>query len=276
MKKDMDIKLIALDLDDTTLHSDATLSPAVESAIRRAIAAGIEIVVASGRSYCSLPKSVMRIEGINYAITSNGSAVCRVPDGEMLACYTLRPDAVKRILEEFHSELMETFIEGQAYCDARYYEDPAAMNCPPAYVEYVKTTRIPVKDMEGFIRENSDRLESIDVRSVGAEKRAELWAKADGIEGVYVTSSSPLLIEVSDINAGKASGLHFLCEMLGITRECCAAFGNGDNDADMLSYAGLGVAVSNASKLCLEAADLIGPSNNEDCVARVLEDVLGI
>ena len=276
MKNDLNIKLIALDLDDTTLHSDATLSPEVENAIKRAIAAGVEIAVASGRSLHSLPKSVLNIGGIRYAITSNGSAVCRISDGEALACYTLRPESVSGILEYFSSELMETFIDGQAYCDARYYDDPAAYNCPPAYVDYVKTTRIPVKNMPEFIKANAGRLESVDLRAVGAEMRARLWEKAEKIEGLYVTSSSPLLLEMADENAGKAQGLKFLCEYLGIPRESCAAFGNGDNDAEMLRWAGLGVAVKNASKLCLEAADLIGPSNDEDCVARVLEEVLGI
>lgn len=266
--------LVALDLDDTTLRSDATLSDTVASAIRAAIAKGTEIVVASGRSYRSLPASVLRIDGIHYAITSNGAAVCSVPDGRRLMSYTIKETAVRRVLSDFGTEMMETFIDGQAYCDARYLADLSGFGCPPAYVDYFKTTRLPVDDMPRFISENSDRLDSIDIRCTGAPMRAQIMARAELIDGLYVTSSSPLLVELSDEKAGKASGLRFLCEMLGIPPENCAAFGNGDNDADMLRFAGLGVAVANASKLCLEAADIVGPSNNDDCVAKIFEQII--
>ena len=66
------IRLIALDLDDTTLRSDGSLSSQTKKAIQAAIGAGLEVVVASGRSLHSLPKAVSEIPGIRYAITSNG------------------------------------------------------------------------------------------------------------------------------------------------------------------------------------------------------------
>ena len=274
MKYAQKIKLIALDLDDTTLRSDASLSPAVEAAIRRAISAGIEIVIASGRSFKSLPKSVLGIDGIRYAITSNGAAVCSVPDGKRLVSCVLGESSVREMLSVFRGELLETFIDGQAYCDRRYIADPAAYGCMPAYVDYVRTTRLPIDDMPSFILENIDRLDSIDVLC-DRLTRAPLREKAEKeIRGVYVTSSSPRLIELADKNAGKAAGLRSVCELLGVSPENCAAFGNGDNDADMLRFAGLGVAVANASKLCLEAADLIGPSNNDDCVAKIFEQII--
>ncbi|MEF2811530.1 MAG: HAD hydrolase family protein [Oscillospiraceae bacterium] len=71
-----DIRLIALDLDDTTLCSDGNLADKTREAIEAAISSGIEVVIASGRAFNSLPRAVAEICGIRYAITSNG--VCRV------------------------------------------------------------------------------------------------------------------------------------------------------------------------------------------------------
>lgn len=142
-----DIRLIALDLDDTTLCSDGSLADKTREAIEAAISSGIEVVIASGRAFNSLPRAVAEICGIRYAITSNGAAVAKNPGGERIVSLTLHPDTVQDILELFGNELLECFIDGQAYCDARYMADPMRFGCSPAYVEYVKTTRLPVGDI---------------------------------------------------------------------------------------------------------------------------------
>ena len=66
------ISCIALDLDGTTLRDDKGISEANRKAIEDAVRAGIKVVIASGRSYSSLPESVTSIPGIEYAVTSNG------------------------------------------------------------------------------------------------------------------------------------------------------------------------------------------------------------
>lgn len=150
-----DIRLIALDLDDTTLRSDGSLAAETKTAIETAIRSGLEVAIASGRAFNSLPREVTGISGIRYAITSNGAAVVRVPDGKRIVSLTLRENTVHRLLELFGTELLECFIDGQAYCDARYMADPLRYGCSEAYVEYVKTTRLPVEDMAGFMRDNA-------------------------------------------------------------------------------------------------------------------------
>ncbi len=270
-----DIELAALDLDDTTLLSDSSLAEETESAIRAAIDAGIEIVIASGRAFKALPERVCAIPGIRYAITSNGAAVVKNPGGERIMSLTLRADEVMRVLEIFEGELMEVFVGGQAYCDAKYMAQPLKYGCSPRYVSYVQTTRLPQEDMAEFMRRNADRLDSIDVLCRTAEHMDELWEKTRLLQNAYVTSSSPRLIEISDKNAGKGAALGRLCERLGILPERTAAFGNGDNDADMLAFAGLGVAVENASARCRAAADIVCPKNDEHGVAKILYEMIG-
>ena len=268
------IRLIALDLDDTTLCSDSRLAPETEKALKRAVSAGIEVVVASGRAFKALPAQVLGIGGISYAITTNGAAIERVPDGERIMNFSLRPASVMQILELFGDERLEAFVDGQPYCDAEYAADPLRYGCAPAYVEYVRTTRRPVADMRTFILQNIDRLDSIDVLSEPGDHHDALRKKAGTLENVYVTSSSPRLVEISDAAAGKGAALKRLCAMLGVPAEYTAAFGNGDNDADMLRFAGLGVAVKNASKSCLEAADFVCASNDELGVAQMINRIV--
>ena len=265
-----DIKLIALDLDDTTLRSDATLAEETAEAIKNAIANGIEVVVASGRAFRSLPQSVLSIEGIRYAISSNGAAIEQVSDGSRIMSFMLKDTAVNKILEVFEGERFEAFISGQPYCDSEYIADPVRFGCSEAYIDYVKTTRLPVDDMPGFIRQNIDRLDSIDVLCGTVEHKNSLWEKAKLVDDVYITSSSPRLLEISDSRAGKGAALRYLADYLNVKHEHIAAFGNGDNDADMLKFAGLGVAVKNASSACLEAADYICETNNDLGVAKTI------
>lgn len=69
------IKLLALDLDGTTLTSKNTLAPAVKSALEKAIENGIIIAIATGRPLGTMQQSILDIEGIDYLITSNGAAI---------------------------------------------------------------------------------------------------------------------------------------------------------------------------------------------------------
>ena len=91
---------------------------------------------------------------------------------------------------------------------------------------------------------------------------------------MYITSSVRQLLEISHRNAGKHSGLRFVLERLGLPQEAAAAFGDADNDADLLAYAGCGIAMANASPACLAAADAVTRSNDDDGVAWGIREIL--
>lgn len=268
------IKLIALDLDDTTLRSDASLAPETAQAIENAVKHGTQVVIASGRAFKSLPQSVLDIDGVRYAICSNGACIEDMYSRTRLLSFTLKPQIVEKLLDIFHGERFEAFVDGQPYCDGEYYREPLRFGCSPAYVDYVKTTRIPVDDMPSFMRRHIAELDSVDIMCGSSEHKRELWEKTNELSDVYVTSSSPRLIEISAAEAGKGAALRHLAQILNIAPQHIAAFGNGDNDADMLAFAGLGVAVKNASERCLAAADIICPTNDEHGVAITIEKLL--
>ena len=156
---DKKIKLIALDLDDTTLRSDASLAPETAQTIANAVKSGTQVVIASGRAFKSLPQSVLQIDGIRYAICSNGACIEDMHSRTRLLSFTLRPQVVEQLLETFSGERFEAFIDGQPYCDGEYYREPSRFGCSPAYLDYVKTTRILVKKHFGVRTKCSGRME---------------------------------------------------------------------------------------------------------------------
>ncbi len=270
------IRLVALDLDDTTLHTDSTLSPATREALCQAAACGIEIVIASGRSFAALPRELTGLGIIRYAITSNGAAVNRVPGGDRIVSRTLSQQAVHAVLAAVPEEMiLEAFVDGIPYSDRRYVEQPTQFGCLPAYVPYIQGTRRPLDDVRAFVRAHERSLDSLNIVCPSHEQRTALEARiAAAADDVYLTNSARHLLEVVDQSAGKGAALRALCGLLGVPRGQVAAFGNADNDVDMIRFAGLGVAVANAAPNCLATADLITGSNNEDGVAAVLRSMI--
>lgn len=271
------IQLVALDLDDTLLNEKSQLTPGTKDALQALIRLGVEVVIASGRPFSSLPETVLSVPGIRFAITSNGAAIQQVPGGERIHGSTLSCHAVDVILSVTEQEpvLLETFIEGIAYADARYVADPVQYGASEHAVGYVQRTRRPVENIRVFITEHCGKLDSIDIICPQPEWK---WGYLERImaltSDVYLTTSCRQLLEISDIQAGKASALQHLCAQLNLTADQCVAFGNAENDIDMLQFAGLGIAVSNATPACLAAADRICGSNAEDGVAQVLWEIV--
>lgn len=273
----MGIRCIALDLDRTTLDKKGRLSPENRQAMISAMEQGVHLVIASGRSFGTLPREVTDLPGIEYAVTSNGAAVYHVPTGKCLQVFRLAPEAVEKILELTRHEPVsyEAFIDGEAYADADYIRNPVKYGATPQAIEYIRHTRHLEEDILGFIREHIQQLESMDL--IVADPRDK--ERIEGIlrqhvSGIYITSSVRQLIEISHEKAGKRSGLQYVMEKLGLTRQEVAAFGDGDNDAEMLAFAGCGIAVANASPACRAAADYVTRSHEENGVAHGIHQIL--
>ncbi len=273
------IRCIALDLDGTTLSDAKSLSPGNRQALEAAIACGIHVVVASGRALYSLPKVVTDLEGIEYAITSNGAAVYQLGSGQCIRRVTLAAEAVERTLEltENYCCNYEAFLEGIPYAREEYVRDPGRFGVMPYAIEYVRTTRRGVGDIGAFIREHAGELDGLDLVLFREEDKKEIWSLLQNSgEPLYITSSVRNRVELSSPQAGKAAGLRFLLEQLGISPEETVAFGDGDNDIDMLQTVGWGIAMANASPNCKKAADYITKTNLEDGVAYGIREILHI
>ena len=302
--KNMKIKCIALDLDRTTLDSQGHLSEENRAAVESAAAAGVHVVVASGRSLDSLPAEITDITGVRYAITSNGAAVYDLRERKCLRQFKMTPESVEDILwhtemerikatygeaaemseievpetEIYETEISyEAFIDGRAFAESRYVADPVRFGAMPQAISYIQGTRAPVEDMRTFIRAHRSELDCIDLVVKSEDMKRRLWKNLrENVRDVYITSSVRQLLEISHRDAGKESGAKFLLEYLGLIREELAAFGDGDNDSGLLKFAGIGFAVANASPECRDAADEIVASNDENGVAQGIQKILAM
>ena len=274
--KSKEIKLIALDLDGTVLTDSNTLSDRVKRSLERAIQSGIEVVAASGRPYGSMPKNVLGIEGLNYSITSNGAAVHDNSGRRIHSTLVSENDVISLLkITEGHDLIFEAYVKGLTYTDSRYTSNPLKYGCSEAYVDYVKASHGHIDNMREFIYNHRKELDSIEIICTNAKKRAHIRQLVeDSTSGFYITSSSENFIEFMDKSATKGNAVNWLCNYLDVKAENTCACGNADNDADMIEQAGLGAAVENASKLCLDCADIIVPSNNNDGVAKLIEIIL--
>lgn len=268
-----DIKLLALDLDGTTLKSNNTLSETVKQAIEHAHKSEITIVAASGRPFCSMPKEILNMPEFEYYIASNGAAVYD-KYGRRIRSVTLNESDIIKILNltENYDLIWEAFTEEGTCTDIRYYNDPMSYGCSAAYVDYVQSSRGTSDDMRGYIFRNRDKLDSIEFVSTDDKLRKFLWNLIESkVKNVYVTSSSTHFVEIMDGTATKANALRFICNLLDVPLDNTAAAGNAENDVDMILEAGFGVAVKNACDNCKKAADIVVESNDNDGIAELID-----
>ena len=272
------VKLIALDLDDTLLGRDGILSPGNRAALERAVARGVEVAVATGRAYATTPEEMRRFPGIRYSITGNGAAIYDQTTDSPVMRRVLPPGAAEQVLAilEGMDISYEAFLEGQAFAQEDYLRqlDTFMMDGPTQ--DYVRATRVPVPDILAFVRKYGNQMDSLAVIPRNMDVKRQVMNRLKALESVYITTSSPRLVEINHRECTKQRGLQFLAELLRIPREETAAFGNADNDAEMLAWAGTGVAVAESTPMCLEAADYVTGPYDADGVADAFQVLFGI
>lgn len=91
---------------------------------------------------------------------------------------------------------------------------------------------------------------------------------------LYISKSLPYFLELASPLVSKGSGLGFVAGHLGFAADETVAFGDGENDIELLEWAGFGVAVANAHRRVLELADWVCPPAYEEGVAQAIEAYL--
>lgn len=275
----VNISLIALDLDGTLLNRHGTLSDANRKALLEVMSKDVHVCICTGRAFDTIPEDLLSFPGIEYAITNNGASVYRILGKEKINSLYLEPEAVLTVLEQTREYRVsyEAFLDGGAYASRDYVDNPVAHGASLSAVNYIKSTRHPVEDIEKFMKEHINELESLDVVVPDVVLKDEIIDRIKAAtRKVYITSSVKQLIEISSMYGGKREGLCFLAKYLNIGRENIAAFGDADNDIDMLDYAGCGIAMANASHRLLEVADYVTTHHDEDGVAYAIKNILHI
>ena len=137
------------------------------------------------------------------------------------------------------------------------------------YAEFQHLEIEPVGDLLAWLAEPPTKL--VLVGDPEALDAVESRAKAHFGDRLYISKSLPYFLEFAAAGVTKGSGLDFLAAHMGFTREETIAFGDGENDVELVEWAGYGIAVDNAHERVKAVADWICPSAEVEGVAQVLE-----
>ena len=269
------IKLIALDLDGTTLTRNG-LTRRTKETLEEAIENGLDVVIATGRPYSALPETVKTIKGLEHIIISNGAHIVRPLTGEFLYSNYVEREAILRVRDMLMERNfpVEVFTEGRAYVDRELYEDVKKNGSTYLAARYILRTREPVDRIYDFWFEHADSIENVNIQFEHQEDKAKMKSILEKAEGITLTSSTYHNLEVGGETTSKASALWQLCRMKGLTMENIMAFGDSPNDGTMIREAGIGVAMENATADILDDADITAPSNDDEGVAYTLRMLL--
>ena len=269
-----EIKLIALDLDGTTLKTKSALSENTKDRLEEAIKRGVHVVIATGRTFTALPQNIFDIAGLEYVITSNGAYVTRLKDMDNIYCNFAAPEAieeVREILVKRREHPIEVFTKGRAYIDSQVFEEVKTKGSDYMDADYIMRTRTPVPHIYDFLLENKDYIENINIHFRRFEDKLKLKGILEAQRGITVTSSMPHNLEVGGETTSKADAIANLCALLNIDEKNVMAMGDSPNDIAMIRAAGIGVAMGNAEEEVKEEADFITLTNEEDGVAFAVE-----
>ena len=274
----MAIRLIGLDLDGTLFNSRKELTAHTCAVLAKAVRRGIHVVPATGRPRVGLPQQLLTIPGIQYAVVTNGAAVCDLRGGKRLFTDCMDSDDAAEILRRTRPlELVQGAFSG----DWGYMEDIdrrriRRLDLVREMQDYLIASRKVVDDLAVFAREQKEGIEKIVINFIKDETGAPMWREeTENVVRDYpnVTFMSGGIgnIEIIRRGVGKGTALLRLGERLGVAAEEIMAVGDSENDLDMIRKAGLGVAMANSERAVLDCADYVTASNDEDGAAAAIE-----
>jgi HAD-superfamily hydrolase, subfamily IIB len=263
---DLSYKMLVLDLDDTLLRDDHSISDRNRTMLLKAQEKGVRVVLASGRP---TPAMTQYIETLqldkydSYLISFNGGMITSVRDNEVIFEQSL----TKEEIHSLHDFSKENDLHIITYSDKGVISETAS-----EYIDVeIKLTGLPHHKVPCFKSEvQSSAVKCILLENPDYLKMMEAKLKSERTD-LSVARSKPFFLEVMPQGIDKAASLELLANMLGIQQSEVIAVGNAGNDLSMIEYAGLGVWVDNVTPELRDKADVIVASNMEDGVAEVVE-----
>jgi Cof subfamily protein (haloacid dehalogenase superfamily) len=266
------IKLVALDLDGTTLLEDhSSISDKTVDAIHRAKDAGAIICIVTGRSYNLTKCARDRLGIVDYAITGNGSAIFDAKTGEMFEIpeFQLSIEQANTIYNIFnkHKLILELYHSGQSYIrrsDLSLFKTSFS----PEFERDMRENMVLVDSFDDMI--NMQGSEKLTATGIPVDEHDNIWRQLVAHNSFSIFSSFADNIEVSSNNSSKGIALSRLCADLSISLKDVIAFGDGDNDISMLKIVGLSYAVENAIDELKQVAKFVTASNEDEGVSKGL------
>ncbi len=228
-------RLVALDIDGTCVDPDDNLAPGLVDVVGRAVAAGVPVVMATGRGWHAT-RHIVEALGLppGQHVASNGAVRVSFPPLEIRSMVTFDASLV---IERVHR-----------------LQPRAALGVEVIGVGYRVTRPFPVGELHGTIEVVTPAelakapVTRVIVRDPDAtEAEFERMVHGLGLHGVGYFIGWSSWLDIAPEGVDKAHGLAEVCADLGIDAADVLAIGDGRNDIEMLRWAGRGVALGDAS-----------------------------
>lgn len=287
----MKIKLIAMDMDGTLLQSDNTISNQTKHALIEAQKQGVRLVLASGRSYRKLhsyAKELRMDQYGGYLIEVNGTALYDVAtDKRTVKHQLLKKDAtvIFDTLRGFEVEILgmgdesiydfipESMMEAKRVF-RRLHQLPEDYPWTAGAFSFIFDNRIgyPEQYTVTSAAEYPKSLNKVAAAHHPEKLDAQLPEIRAALEDQFwLGVTSPGWLEIMPKGVTKGNALTALMKTLGISKEEAMAFGDGENDIEMLEAVKYGVAMENALEHVKSYACKVCPNNNHDGIAVTIE-----
>jgi Cof subfamily protein (haloacid dehalogenase superfamily) len=253
-----DAMLLALDLDDTLLDADKCVSSTNLAALECWLAAGHEIVVATGRPPRSVAPVLPPLLQSAPRIVYNGAQA--IVDGQVVYANPLPALAVRQMLAWTVQSGEEWWI-GLEVEDRLFVNRHFAKPDPFIIADLWEMSGQPVSKMIFFFPNGRGNIAPL-LAAVPEDARALVTPKFS-------------VVQLCARTANKAEALRHLLQPRGLTMDTVVAIGDDINDVEMVHASGIGIAVENALPEVKAVADWIAPSHDADGVAHAIHRLLG-
>ena len=261
------MRLVATDLDGTLVRSDGTVSDYTRDVLLELDRRDVPVVFVTGRPLRWAEEVFEHVGSHGLAVVANGALVWAVARKRVHLERPIEPALGLEVCA-----LVRAAVPGTAFA----VESVRGISLEHGFRERYG---VPDDSRRGTIEELFDA-PALKLLARHEELGAqEFWDAAEAVVGgrlVITWSSTTALLEISGPGVTKASTLALLCDELGIAPEEVVAFGDMPNDLAMLGWAGTSYAMANAHPSVLDLAGRRAPSNEDDGVAAVLEELFDL
>lgn len=263
----MKYKLIALDMDDTLMTSENKMSKRTKDALMKAQESGVKVVLASGRPVNGMLPTAKELHldhNHSYILSYNGARTIDVSTETMMQETSLTKEQFDRVYD---------YCKNKGFFVLTYIDETIVYEGEHEYMniehELTGLPMMKVDNLKAYVQTNVPKAMGVDYEAKIAAANKEL-AGSFGNE-IHATTSKPFFLEFMTEGVSKGRALHQLAQHLNIKQSEIMAFGDSNNDIDMLEYAGLGVAMGNGNDRVKAVADIITGDHNEDGIADIIE-----
>lgn len=269
-----DIKLLVLDIDGTIAGQSNTLSHPVKEVIAAVQAKGIKVAIATGRMYCSALRFHQEIGSTLPLVAYQGAWIQDPNTQEIHRHLSVSREIALQLLEYFEQPDLRSLLSVHFYINDQLYVREITKETE-SYQQRCGVNAIPVGDLRQLLDHEPTKILALcDDASLIQQLLTNLRHRYKPTE-LYMTTSVATFIEAANTHVNKGNAVRYLAEeMLGLESHNVMTIGDNFNDVEMLSYAGISVAMGDAPDQVQAIADWVAPSVELDGAAIAMEKFL--